>query len=528
MENPAQASRPGGLRTSHYLLFAVVVVLLIALQMALAPGMANFTTDEERTVHAGHLLSARETVQWMGTDNHPPAWWVIALTWVKVFGDVEPMPRILSLLFTMCTFALVLRLGVDLFRPSTGLLAVLLLGIIPLFIFHTREFRPYAMLVMTSIGFQLAFVRWLRHQDFRRALILVGAGILLLYSHFFALYLLAIHVFSIPILVRWNRATYLRALGLFTAIGLSFVGWLLPFVHSFLVVHPGGIQYGLPRSEAAWMTVARLLYYLLGRPAPVGLLLLVTIIVFPLARALPGARSRAADVRTFRQGRTWGKWYLLIIAGGVILLSVVSNKLVGNLTHRNAMIILPTIGLLLALGLQATPRPVRPVLLAILVIWAFRPLPQLVARNPQQEIVAFLSESHPESPRIVIDSPANNLQAAEPDAVANYIEDRYNGGFPADDIFYFMGTLPVNPAVTFDNLARDTSAESLAHLEAFLDGADVVWVIDFAGGIEGRESILATLDQDYRAVREAAWEGPGPDHWGEYTPFTVTEYRRVD
>jgi mannosyltransferase len=528
MENSARASRSGELKANHCFLFAAMVVLLLALQIVLYPGTANYTTDEMRTVHAGRHLSVRETVQWMGTDNHPPVWRVIGVCWVKVFGDEEPVTRLLSLLFTVSTFALVFRLGTDLFKPSIGLLAVFLLGVTPLFIFHTREFRPYAMLVMASVAFQLAFVRWLRQQDFKHGLLLVGTGTLVLYTHFFALYLLAVHLLSIPILVRWSRATYLRALGLFAAIGLSFVGWLLPFVHSFMVVHPGGIHYGLPADEPAWATVARLLFFLLGRPAPVGLLLLVTILAFPLSRALPNDVPRAVDGRLFRQGPAWRKWYLILIASGVLLLAVVTNKLVGNLTHRNALVILPAVVLLLALGIQASPRLMRVLLLAALAIWAFRPLPQLVARNPQQEIVAFMVESNAHSPRLVIHAPANNLQAADPASVADYIQDRYDTGFPADDIFYFFGTIPVNPAMSFDNLARDTSAESLARFEAFIDEADVVWVIRFLDGISGQESFLATLDQDYRVVREASWKGASPDYWGEYTPFTITEYRRVD
>jgi hypothetical protein len=276
------------------------------------------------------------------------------------------------------------------------------------------------------------------------------------------------------------------------------------------------------------VTVARLLFYLLGRPAPVGLLLLVTVLVFPLSRALPGDNAGAIDPRLFRQGRAWRKWYLLFIAGGVLLLAIVTNKQVGNLTYRNAMIILPTIVLLLALGLQATPRLVRPLLLVALAIWAFRPLPQLVARNPHQEMVAFLSESNAHSPRLVVHAPANNLQAAEPASVADYIQDRYDAGFPADNIFDFFGTVPVNPALPFENLARDTSGESLARFEAFVEGADVVWVIGFAGGIEGQESFLAILDREYQAVREDYWIGASPDYWGEYTSFTIAEYRRAD
>lgn len=187
------------------LAFALLVIAIAALHSHHFSG-ANYRDDEIRTVHAGMMMSPVEVMRWMSADIHPPLWRVAATSWVALFGPDEPVTRFSSTLFAVLALALIYRLGADVFDAQTGLIAALILGCHTLFMFYGHELRPYGLLMVCVIGLHLTFLRWLKRPSFKIALLYVICGAGALYTHFFALYVIAAQGVALVAVTRWKGA----------------------------------------------------------------------------------------------------------------------------------------------------------------------------------------------------------------------------------------------------------------------------------------------------------------------------------
>nr|MBP8974589.1 glycosyltransferase family 39 protein [Anaerolineae bacterium] len=261
-------------RSATLLLAAALLLALTALHTYHFHGR-NFREDEIYTVHAAQIMDTSEVVQWIGTGGvHPAGWRVIAVWWVQALGEAgltEPVVRHFSTLVTLLALALVWRLGADLGGWAVGGYAAFVLGTLPFAQFYMGEFRPYGALVLVTAGSTLALLRWVRRPTFARALLFVIFGVAALQTHYYAGYALAGLAVAFGLLVRWERGLYLRALGLFVAIGLSFSAWLLPLAHRFLV-GGGGVTYAMPSD---WRFFRQLHDQMMLEPVAMGRLLLI-------------------------------------------------------------------------------------------------------------------------------------------------------------------------------------------------------------------------------------------------------------
>jgi len=141
-------------KATAYVSVAILMMLIVSIHSFHFAGR-NFREDEINTIHAAKVLSSSQTVQWLAVEGfHPPGWRLVATAWVKQFGMAEPMARYMSTLFTLLTLAVVFRLGADLFDRQVGLIAVLIIGMLPFFHFFSHELRPYSALVLCVAGMQ--------------------------------------------------------------------------------------------------------------------------------------------------------------------------------------------------------------------------------------------------------------------------------------------------------------------------------------------------------------------------------------
>lgn len=503
---------------------ALLMVAIVAVHTYHFSGR-NYREDEINTLHAARVLSIPGVVQWMASEGfHPALWRVTAVAWADAFGDNEAVTRYLSTLFTILALALLFRLGADLFDRQVGLIAMLVAGALPFFQFYAHELRPYSALVASVTGMELFFLRWLRFQNFRYALLYVFAGAAALHIHNFALYVFAAQGILLLVLVRWNRALYLRAAGLFVAVGLAFSPWTLAILHGALVTNEGGIAYGLPSS---WDGFLRLNQNIQGLPVFIlpGLVIPVALI-YPIYKF--GARYRVSVMRFHPE---WRRWYVIVTSLAILGLALLGNMILDNLTPRNMIIIVPALAALAAYEIRAFAPGVRLALIGMLGAMGLFVFHPYAPNIPYRQIVSFMSMSYEPGNGVVTNL---NHHGASSTVMTYYLIDHLNGSIAKEDLFHFVepqirATFAVPPD-PIPPVYQDDSPETLARFDDFLNRMTCVFYIGYYGSPLYNQTPLtgtfaALLARDFVPVRGHTWITPMPESVATDT-YSITEYCR--
>lgn len=507
-------------KTTSYFLVAILMMAAVTVHTYRFSGR-NFREDELLTIHAAKTQDVYKIAEWTAVEGfHPLGWTLGATIWVDVFGDSEPVVRYLSTLFTLLALAFVYRLGADLFDWQVGLLAALFLGALPFFQFYGHELRPYSALVAFTAGMQLMFLRWLRHHNFRHALLYVLCGIAALQSHLFALYVIVAQVILFCIFVRWDRALYLRAFGLFASIGISFLPWMLAVLHGSLVTNEGGIKYALTSDLVGFINLNRniqgmLIFLLPALFIPVGM-------IYPMYRAYPSVQ---------RFNPEWRRWNLVGVALVILVLTFGINTVTRNLTARNLMIMMPSLVVLAGYCLRAMYLRGRLVLVALIAgmgLFVFQPYSPDI---PYRQMTAFISEDYEDGDLFVTNINHNLIGVT---GLTYYLLDWLPGNVTKDDFFHIVepdmrATFFVEPDPVI-NVVRDDSPETLARFRAFLAAGERVFYVHYYGEplynftpLTG--SFAAILEELYVPVRTQTFITPFPESI-DTDYYTITEYRR--
>lgn len=497
----------------HYLVLALLVLALTAVHVDQFK-QRSYRMDEVRRVSLALNKTQVETLPFMVEHviTHPPLWQLFANAWVRTVGHFEVITRWFSTLLSVLGLAVMYRLAADLFGRRVGLLAVLSLGVLPTYAFYSQEFRPYAALILIALLTQLTFLRWLRRPDFPRALLFVVVSIAALYTHFFAAYLpLALGLFFI-IYVRYSKGMYLRAFGLYVAIGLSFLGWLLPFLHSVLVLQPGGVNYRLPTNLESLLRIERdmqVLPPLLGR----GLMLVGLVALVVLLRPSPAHWERTR----FRFPRYWRLGYSLGVGVTVLAIALVVNLVVDNVTLRNLSVLLPSLALVLAAGLAVLPRLLRGLAVGVLVAAFATTFVEYEPNYKFQAVSEYLAPRYDPGTPVVVDARYMPIHIA----MQYYIRERNAQDIPNHDLFHLMSDNPFFVRMPDRPVHRghQGSADELDAMRVFLDTAERVWYVRVNPDVDHGESFVDMIETDYVAFHV---EPKMAD-----SSVTITEFRRI-
>jgi hypothetical protein len=490
------------------LAFALLTTAVLALYMRHFDGRP-YRQDEAWLVHGALLRDLPQMVQWVAVNIHPPLWTLLADVWVGLVGQSESLVRGLSWLFTALTLAFTYRLAADLFTRQVGLLAVFVTGVSSFFAFYTSEFRPYPLMTTLVVALLLCFLRWLRRPTFAHAALVVAAGVGALYTHFFSIYALAALAVFFIAFVHWQPGLYLRAVGLFAAVGLSYLGWLLPFVHALLVATEGGINYAL---SSEWWTVQQLYPRMTFQPRAIGEFLALTAL---LGGWLARRRHHQPDLsQQFRFDPQWRLMYPFTVALLILALAYVVNIYVPNLTKRSLIILFPLAAVVLAYGMALLPRAAQAVLIVMLIVPAltftdheFTGQHALVAR--------FMAGDYRAGDPIIVNVPTLSQQIA----VLYYVQERMPIRVGSEDLLRVL--VPRQPYLDFAptpllNPVYSLSDEALARLGMFIAGAEQVWYIEREGGNLFTEPFLQVIAAQYVEV----------DRLMMQDEYTVIQFRR--
>ena len=310
--------------------------------------------------------------------QHPPLYYVLAKVWVDFLGDSVYALRTLSVLFSglglLAMYWFVRELAAS---RRTALIAMLLMGVSPLFILYGQEAREYALWTLTLLLSSAALLRALRVSravptlldqnklglvasrkdhvgesvrsvtvwalsDVQRAWLLYGCSLLVaVYTSLSTLSLILVQVLYVAIVTRlqWSRALYGFIVSL-SAVGLLCLPWALNLLRNFEAFS----------ASMAWSSVI-----VIPRTAVLRILSLnVTRNVFDFwpevvqDQWLPIAASAAcvtaivvACVWVFRHTRRETRLYLLLLLVLPTSMLLLPDLLFGGIRSSNARYLMP-------------------------------------------------------------------------------------------------------------------------------------------------------------------------------------------
>jgi len=209
--------------------------------------------DEELSYRAiaGSLadtLHYQQSVQ----DNQPPLWFVTFWAWTQGTGDHEFSGRMLGVLLTMLSMAVLYRFGRMLF-PHDGCISIvapLLLIANGFFFTYALDIRPYPMVMLCTTFSMWLFYRFVRRGTSGTALA-YGATIgLMLYTHYL-LGFVVIAQFLYLMVVRRFSPQWLKGSVLALALGIGvWLPWLPIFVRQVVGVRANELASGAARGIA--------------------------------------------------------------------------------------------------------------------------------------------------------------------------------------------------------------------------------------------------------------------------------------
>ncbi len=508
--------------TLCYIVFALLALAIVMLHTHHFQGRA-YRQDEAWSVQ--HAL---ENVAELGLIGHVSrivteyaAEWFSVDIWVALFGHSENITRFYSTLMTLLGLAFLYRLATDLFNARVGFFGVIVLGTLNFFMHYSHETRPYALLMMTTVGFQFCYLRFLQTTRWQVGALAVFLAVFMLYQHSFMVYVVASHGFVLLFFVRWDVRRYIGSAIIFGASALLY----LP--RYFIIFndprYSGGIEYALS-SDAESGNI--LIEQMMLRPEVLGLLLLLSAVLVPLAISL---RHQWNGMRF--SSVIWKPAYLVIVPTLILLVAFYLNTLVPSMTPRNVSVILPSLAILVALGIVKFPWQIQGVVLGMIVFVAVTQYEPVVANGSYLEMNDELSHWYtPEDTRILIS--AGSLWEHVP--ISYYLQYRMPFTLDNEDLFHItvgrtkhFETIP-DPPVNIA-LARETNDDrdaprlesNLQALEIYVgDSPKLFWIEATTWDLLEPYSVwLLERYVPYRTVTV------GDE--SHYHPITITEYRRI-
>jgi mannosyltransferase len=372
-EAPARATSRGDGDTTTaqrsrapWVVAAVVVVIGVGVIMRFV-ALSEMWLDEALTVNIAQL-PLRDIPDWLRHDGAPPLYYFLLHLWTEAFGTSNFAVRSLSAVFSVATLPAMWFAGRRVAGTAGAWVAVVLLASSPYGIGFGSEARMYSLvMLLVTLGY-LAVRRLLERPTLgRQALVALIVG-LLLYTQYWALYLLAV-VGAVLAWEAWRGADpdgrHAARAGIIALVAGA-ITWL-PWVPTFLYqAEHTGTPWGDPIFVTASFAFA-LRDFAGGEHSEAYTLLVVLIAVVLIAvfgRAIDRYRLEF-DVRT----RPGVRVEALIWASTLVLGGAVAFVTDGTFAARYAAVLFPFFVLTVAYGLMVfADARVRAILLAVIVV----------------------------------------------------------------------------------------------------------------------------------------------------------------
>ncbi|MEZ4770494.1 MAG: glycosyltransferase family 39 protein [Caldilineales bacterium] len=231
-------ANPPALALNRVVILIAIVVVGFALRVYKLDGQSLWY-DEAVTAQVTQQGIA-ELARWTADDIQPPLYYAVVAAWKEVAGQNEAALRWPSVFFGVLMIALGYALGRRLFGQTAGLLAAMLAAVHPLWVYYSQEARMYTLLTALGMLAGYALLRVLAAANSQngypkqRTFWWIGfavASIALLYTHYFAAFLLLAFAVYFLVVVLVHRGPQTRRLlgeGVIVTlvVGLAYLPWL--------------------------------------------------------------------------------------------------------------------------------------------------------------------------------------------------------------------------------------------------------------------------------------------------------------
>ncbi len=298
------------------------------------------------------------------SESNPPLYYVLAWLWAHVFGRAEVGLRSLSALLGTLTVPVGYLIGRTLSSRRTGIALAAILALNPMLIWYSQEARSYALLVLCASVSMLFFLRALKTRGGRDLALWALASAAALWSHYFAIFVVAIEAAWLLVALRRQWRLVLPSVAAVVLAG----GVLLPLLAAQVnPEHIGWIEsspLGYRFWEAGVSFLAGETGHVIAEP-PRELYALLPAVLAAGGVALLAVRGTLREHRSALVCLVLG----LGVLAGAALAAVVGKDFV---IERNLLPALVPLAAIVALGFATVrARPLGPLLAVVLcVYWA--------------------------------------------------------------------------------------------------------------------------------------------------------------
>lgn len=227
-------------RSSQIVFISILLILSLAFVIRIiALGSQSIWLDEAHSVWVAHMSPAG-IWRAVADDVHPPLYFLALHYWMVLAGDSEFAVRLLSVIFGCLSVAAIYQIGKTLFDRETGLLCALFLAVTRMQVEFSQEARMYSLLVLLSLLSVLFFLRLFESGDKRTLFLYILCSILLMHTHFYALFVITAQNFFFLLLYFINidifRRTLRRWLLAQAALFVLFLPWLTALIDQIMRV----------------------------------------------------------------------------------------------------------------------------------------------------------------------------------------------------------------------------------------------------------------------------------------------------
>lgn len=175
----------------------------------------GFWGDESWTALISQL-PIKEIIRVTGEDFHPPLYYLIVNAWGNIFSFQEVTVRLISVIFWLLTSLIAFRLSKEFIKKRPHQLAFTSLVLLsPILFTYAFEARSYAILYFLTSFATLAFWKARKEKGYTWRLTYLVLGGLMVYTHYYAWFILASHAFYLLLFERKTiKKLILPALGI--------------------------------------------------------------------------------------------------------------------------------------------------------------------------------------------------------------------------------------------------------------------------------------------------------------------------
>jgi hypothetical protein len=384
-DDPAASDPAGGddVRAPTWWLVTLWVVVAVGVAVRFA-SRSHLWLDEALAVNIAKLPLKR-LPDALRQDGAPPLYYVLLHGWIELFGTGTIAVRALSGIFGVAALPLAWVAGRRSGGRRVATAALVLLAASPFAVRYATEARMYSLLVVLTLVGWLALSDLLERFSWSSAITLAVATGLLLLTHYWSFYLVAVAVAGLgkralkgPGLPEARRALLAVMAG-----GLLFVPWLPEFAYQ--MAHTGTPWGGPATAQALFDTVFEFAGGFWDPAIVLGLVLYVLIAFALLGRAVDRRRIEL-DLHLRPDAR------VLALAGfGTLAVAIVAGLVTRSaFAVRYASVLFVFVVLLAALGTRVLldPRLYRGVVVLAAVLGLAATFPNVVGDRTSAARVA--------------------------------------------------------------------------------------------------------------------------------------------